>query len=173
MTKAKLSPKYKLLASQSWIESNDANVMDVDFWTTIRIYDNDGRLLVVEAPNSFIDYNNVHVGWLDLISNQYSRIRNKSAEDVEHIMEGLFLPKLTQEGRIKLDFNQDYYLHSKLHDFSINLIDASIGFSKGAPISEENCKRIKETEQYLIGHRRVFENYDNIPDIKTEASFGI
>lgn len=171
MTGLKSDKKYKLLATQSWLVSRNKNVYNVNFWLTIRIYDDNAKMLVVIPDEKSENLNDMQLAWLDPRSGQCKVIRGKHANDLKLLMEELILPEISKQKTMAFKVDEDYYFEimkskygNSIYAFAIDLIDAGIDSVKFA-VNNPN-DHIEKTNQYLQDHFDAFNNSANIPEIE-------
>lgn len=171
MTGLKSDKKYKLLATQSWLVSRNKNVHDVNFWLTIRIYNDNAKMLVVVPDDKSEKLGDMQLAWLDSRSGQCKVIRGKNAADLKLLMEELILPEISKQKTMAFKVDEDYYFETmkgkyrnSIYAFAIDLIDAGINGFKFATDSPKN--HIETTNRYLQDHFDAFNNSANIPEIE-------
>lgn len=171
MAELKSDKKYKLLATQSCLVSRNKNVHNVNFWLTIRIYNDNAKMLVVIPDEKSEKLGDMKLAQLDSRSGQCKIIRGKHADDLKLLMEELILSEISKRKTMAFKVDEDYYFEimqskykNSIYAFTIDLIDAGIDNIK---FTTNNLNdRIEKTNQYLRDHFDAFNNSANIPEIE-------
>ena len=171
MAELKSDKKYKLLATKSWLVSRNKNVHDVNFWLTIRIYNDNAKMLVVVPDAKSEKLGGMKLAWLDSRSGQCKVIRGMHADDLKLLMEKLILPEISKQKTMAFKVDEDYYFEimkskykNSIYAFTIDLIDAGIDNIKFTTNNPND--HIKKINQYLQDHFDAFNNSANIPEIE-------
>lgn len=171
MTESKSDKKYKLLATKSCFVSSNKNIHNVNFWLTIRIYNDNAKMLVIIPDKKSEKLSDMQLAWLDQRSGQCKKIRGKTADDLKLLMDELILPCLNKNQKIGFKVDEDYYFgimqgkyKNDIYAFAIDLVDAGVDGVKFATDNPNN--HIEQANQYLKDHFDAFNNSTNVPEVK-------
>lgn len=171
MTELESDKRYKLLATQSCFVSSNKDIHNVNFWLTIRIYNDNAKMLVIVPDEKSEKLSDMHLAWLDQKSERCKMIRGKTADDLALLMHELILPCLNKNQKIGFKVDEDYYFgimqgkyKNAIYAFAIDLVDAGIDGIKFA--TDNPNDHIKQVNQYLKDHFDAFNNSNNVPEVE-------